>query len=425
MSKQTEPTKAPEADIEQVTKALDEKVSKATGPLIEENSNLKKQVAQLEKDFKELKSRIEVTHVALPEGLKMYKPVKSFTGTDHEKKVTAYKWATWFLSDVMRNAAYTEKAKELGLHKAHSEGVNTAGGVLVPDDLQNSIVDLREQYGVFRRSVRVRPMSRDTQEFPRRTGGLTASFKGEAEALAESTKSWDSVTLTARKLTALAKFSSELNEDAMISIGDDLASEIAYAFENKVDECGFNGTGGSDYGGMYGILPRIKAIVGATTTSAGGVVVAAGNLMSEVTLANFHEMIGVLPQYADTGNVKWYCHRYFFSNVMERLARAAGGVTAMEIRGAMQKSFIGYPVEISQVFPKTDTNSQILCLLGDLTLSSSFGDRRDLRISVSDQVYWANDQFGIKGTSRFDINNHDLGTSTVAGPVVALQALNS
>jgi HK97 family phage major capsid protein len=64
-------------------------------------------------------------------------------------------------------------------------------------------------------------------------------------------------------------------------------------------------------------------------------------------------------------------------------------------------------------------------LFGDLTKSSTFGDRRQTTISVSDQVYWANDQVGIKGTERFDIVNHDIGTATVAGPVVALQGLNS
>jgi HK97 family phage major capsid protein len=136
-------------------------------------------------------------------------------------------------------------------------------------------------------------------------------------------------------------------------------------------------------------------------------------------------VVGNLPNYADTPNTKWICHRYFWWNVMERLARAAGGVTAAEVRGPAARSCLGYPVEISQVFPKTDANSQILCTFGDHTLAATLGDRRETVISISDQAYWANDQIGIKGTERFDINVHDVGTATVAGPVVALQSLNS
>jgi hypothetical protein len=51
--------------------------------------------------------------------------------------------------------------------------------------------------------------------------------------------------------------------------------------------------------------------------------------------------------------------------------------------------------------------------------AADFGDRRQTTISISDQRYWDADQVGIRGTERFDINNHDVGDGTNAGPVVA------
>ncbi len=370
---------------------------------------------------------IEVKPSFLPEGLKLYKSIKNFTGNEEERKLKAYQWGCFILGGVMGLKRYNDKLGEMGIkiEKAQAENVNTAGGVLVPLELDNYIVDLREQYGVFRRNARVTPMTRDVMEFPRRTSGLTASFAAEAAALSESSKAWDSITLTAKKLTALAKMSTELMEDAIINVGDDLAGEIAYAFSNKEDDCGFNGDGSSTYGGIEGAAVKLKRIVGATSTSAGGIVVAAGNLMSEVVVGDIQALIGTLPQYADQGNAKFYCSRYFWWNVLERLERAAGGVSLAEQRSGASKMAFGYPVEIAQVFPKTDTNSQIVCLFGDLTKSSTFGDRRQTTISISDQAYWANDQVGIKGTERFDILNHDVGTATVAGPICGLQALNS
>ena len=48
----------------------------------------------------------------------------------------------------------------------------------------------------------------------------------EGGAGTESSMSWDQVRLTAKKWMVLTKYSNELNEDAVLNIGDDLAFEI-------------------------------------------------------------------------------------------------------------------------------------------------------------------------------------------------------
>jgi HK97 family phage major capsid protein len=406
--------------------SIDVAPAKAETPAVDVDALIKKAVDASAKAAP--LPHIEVKPSFLPENLNLYRSVKNFTGTQEERKLKAYKFGCFILGGVMGMQKYADKCKNMGipLQKAQSEGTNTAGGILVPAELDNFMVDLREMYGVFRSQARVAPMSRDVQEFPRRTGGLTASFKAEAEALAESSKSWDSVTLVTKKLTALAKCSVELAEDAMINIMDDLAGEISYAFTKLEDECGFIGDGSSTYGGIMGLSPKLKALVAATTTSAGGIVIATGNTYAEVVVGDLINLIATLPQYAE-GNAKWYCSRMFHWAVLERLERAAGGVTLGEQRTGAVKTAFGYPVVISQALHASagTATSEVFCLFGDLTKSSTFGDRRQTTISVSDQVYWANDQVGIKGTERFDIVNHDIGTATVAGPVVALQGLNS
>jgi hypothetical protein len=47
-------------------------------------------------------------------------------------------------------------------------------------------------------------MGRDTLNWPRRTGGVTAYFVAETRAPTESQAAWDNVNLTAKKLAALA-----------------------------------------------------------------------------------------------------------------------------------------------------------------------------------------------------------------------------
>lgn len=314
-----------------------------------------------------------------------------------------------------------------------SESGGDMASVLVPEEFGVDLIDLREQYGVARQIFKRRPMSSDTRTDPRRKGGLSAVFVGEGAAGTESTKEWDPVRLTAKKLMVISRYTNELNMDSVISIGDDLAGEISYAFANKEDECAFNGDGTSTYGGITGVRTALAAAAGSpTTTSAGGVIVGSGNLYSELTLADFNLVMGKLPQYAFTPNTRWVASAAVYHGTMEKLALAAGGATANEVvNGVPQFRFLGYPVAISQVMPVTAGNSQVCVLFGDFTQGASFGDRQQDSISFSEhasvggQSLWERDEIGIRGTERFDINVHDVGNATTAGPIVGLQTLNA
>ena len=59
-------------------------------------------------------------------------------------------------------------------------------------------------------------------------------------------------------------------------------------------------------------------------------------------------------------------------------------------------------------------------LFGDIAMAATFGDRRGMTVARSTEYKFAEDQIAIKATERFDINIHDIGDTTNAGPVVAL-----
>lgn len=313
-----------------------------------------------------------------------------------------------------------------------SESGPDFGSVLVREEFGTDLIDLREKYGVVRRIFKRRMMTSDTRTDPRRASGLTAVFVGEGASGTESTKELEQVRLVAKKLMVISRYTSELNMDSVISIGDDLAYEISYAFAEKEDDCGINGDGTSTYGRIQGVRSALSTAAGSpTTTSAGGVIVGAGNAYSELTLANFHSVVGILPEYADTPNTTWLVHRVFWSTVMQRLAFAQGGSTAGELQSGGRYEFLGYPVTISQKMPSTEANSQLCALLGDFTQGATFGDRSTDSIefsteaTVGGQSLWERDEIGIRGKERFDINVHSVGTTSVAGPIVGLQTLNA
>ncbi len=305
--------------------------------------------------------------------------------------------------------------------RAQNEGANSAGGYLVIPEMERSIIDLRESYGTFRRLVGVRPMASDSSTQPVRKTGLTAYWVDEAGQITESEKQWGQVGLVAKKLAALTKMSSEINEDAIISIADDLVQEMAYAFAIAEDAAGWNGDGTSSYGGITGVRTRI--IDGTHTASA--LDAATGHdTFAEYDKSDLEKIEGALPKYA-LRNARWYCSQPFWVNVLRRIATAAGGVTMTEMASGLRvPTYMGWPVEIDQTLPTStgDLSDTAVAFFGDLSLAVKMGERRGITISVSDQRYWENDQIGIKATERVNIVAHSLGDNTTAGPIIALVA---
>jgi len=354
----------------------------------------------------------------------------------------AYRFGMWVLARVSQDmpgrfnfaSAKQFVADQFALRQAsHTTSDQSTGShVLIPEEFGSDLINLRESYGVVRRLFKIRLMSSDTRTDPRRIGGLTPYFVADGQAGTSSTKQWDKVRLTAKNLMVLSAYTNQLSESAVISIGDDLAGEISYAFANKEDECGFNGDGTSTYGHIQGVRHKLQNLDTAGTDSA-GLVIGAGTTWSALTLANFDSVVGLLPEYADTPNAAWVMHRAFYYGVVEKLIQASGGVPAMEVREGRRSVplFKGYPVVFSQVFPSTTAVASVVATLGDYGLGASFGDRGGEQISFSDsatiggQSVFENDEMAIRGVERFDINVHDVGSSSAAGPIVGLQTAAS
>ena len=336
---------------------------------------------------------------------------------------------------VVQQSPALEWCKSNGIEiKVQSEGVPSEGGVLVPVEFERTLIDLREQYGVFRRNVKTVPMGSETKLIPRRTGGLTSYFIGEGAPGTQSSKTWDNIQLVAKKLMTLVTYSTEVGEDAIINMADDLAGEIAYANALKEDQVGFNGAGISTDGGITGVRTKLAGLSGTIANIAGirvQATVSTGTFASAV-MGDFTATVGKLPLYADTPNAKWYVHKTFFSNVMEGLMAAAGGNTWRDLTaGPTGTRFLGYPVEFAQVLPHVWVADTIFALFGDLGLAAKMGDRRQTTLFTDPYSLSANDQIQIRGTERFDVVVHDVGNASataadrVPGPIVAFASAAS
>lgn len=338
----------------------------------------------------------------------------------------AFKAGNFFLASLFGNAKAAEWCRENGVvvQRAMSEGVNSAGGVFVPEEMQNEIIILRNAYGLARRKLKTLPMGRDTITTPKLVSGLTMYYVGEGVAPTASQPVLTNVRLTAKKGSVLTVWSSELDEDAVVNIGDLLTGEIAYAFAKGEDDALFQGDATATYGGITGLR---KIFNDGVASLAGSVDAASGHdTMAEIDATDLASVQGKLPQYVyDRGNPEWYCSQTMWGNVFERLIGASGGVTKDQASGRTIREYNGYPVNITASMlapaaPSTDASDVAMILFGDLNMSATMGDRRGMTVTRSTEYKFAEDQIAIKGTERFDINCHNTGDTTNAGSVVAL-----
>lgn len=340
----------------------------------------------------------------------------SINGRTVSANEQAYAAGQFFLATIYGRNSASDWCKSNGmpLVKAQGEGTDQYGGYLVPELLMNNIIILREEYGVFRQRALVVPMGTDSQNWPRRVGGVTAYHVGENTQITESQANWDNVNLVPKKVATLIRMSTELNEDAIIAVGDYLTNEIAYAFALQEDNDGFNGDGTSTYGGIRGTTWLASNAAGKGGKTGGNYTTSSGTLTS-LAIKDLTGTMGMLPQYA-IKNAEWYMSQQVFYSSVASITAAAGGNRLDVLTQGIEKRLLGFPVVIAQVLntwtPASSVGTgNIQYHFGDLSKAAMMGDRRGVTIMRSDHRYFENDQIGLRGTERFDIVVHDIGVS--------------
>lgn len=303
-----------------------------------------------------------------------------------------------------------------GYGRAQVEGISSAGGFLVPEELMGAIINLVDERGVCRRLMRVLPMSSDVLMIPRRTSGLTGGFFGEATEITSSDFGLDLVQIVAKKVGVLCKVSAELFEDSTADLAMFVADLISEEIARLEDQSLLLGDATSTYGGMTGLRTAL------TSSLAGGVTITNVDTFAEVTAAHLAQIQGTLPTRAHRRNPVWLCSQAAYSNVFLRLGAAQGGASMVEVQNLRTPRWAGYEIVISEDMP-TDTGSldgELMLAFGDFQSAGTLGLRRDMRLQFLDQRYAELDMVAWLATHRFAGVWHELGDASSAGEVVGL-----
>lgn len=342
---------------------------------------------------------------------------------------TAHRCGQWLKAHFGDRQARQWCSDHLGTEYRDMGGqVNSLGGVLVFEEFSNTIIRLVEQFGVSMNVFQRVSMSSDTLLVPKRLTGVTSYWIGENTTITTSDPTATMVQLVAKKIACATKVSNELLADNAISVADWLAQEYATSLSSAIDDAAFNGTGTSSYGGIRGL-----AQIDDGTHTASVHTAASGNTtLASLDIDDYLGALAKLPRYA-IGTAAWYMHPHVYHNSVQRMMLSSGtvgsgtigalsgGNTAANLAQGTPNTFLGLPVVYVVKMDSSVTTGEIAAYVGDLSLAGIMGVKGDMQVASSTDRYFEADQTVFRAVQRLDVNLHSLGSTTEAGPVVALK----
>ena len=334
---------------------------------------------------------------SIPAVPKSHRKLRAF-----ENEEDAYRAGLWFKAAFLNDAEASRLCNDYGILNVATEGVDSAGGYLVPTELSDAIVAIRSRGGVARQLCKIVGMGSDVLNIPKVTAGLTVDYPAEAAAITDSDQTWGVITATATKRAIISKVANELLHDSVINVIDDLAVAIGNAFSTREDAELILGDGTSAFGNVTGII--------STLHTGGTVDMSSGNTaFSDVTLADLNGLVGTMPdKYYGSAEPAWLISRVAWASNIQSLVYAAGGNTLADLASGAAPQLFGFPVYISDSMPVSAV-STFVAFFGNFDAGCLIADRMGIDISVSEEAYWANDITAIKGVTRYDIQVHDVG----------------
>ena len=355
--------------------------------------------------------------VKIPARARATKQLQAYSN-DAEGEKQAYIAGQVVLGGILGRRESQEWLSNHGIQNAMSTNDGLKGGFLVPEEMSSAIIRFRDERGVFPRYARLFPMGSEVAMVNRVIGDVTAYWVGEGSEVTLSDAEIGQAKLVASNLATLTKLSKDIDEEAIVSIGDLITTSAGYAMADKIDQAGFNGDGTSTYGGVKGL---------ANALNAAAIVDAVSGNVSAATLdfADFEKVVGTLPEYGVGTSPRWYMSKAAYWNSARRLMNAAGGNTIETLGGMYEPMFMGYPVTFVQVMSAGAAVSTIVAYFGHLELAATLGTRRGVSFAVSTERYFETRQLGILVDQKVAINVHETGDTVRTRPIVALKTAAS
>lgn len=278
-----------------------------------------------------------------------------------------------------------------------SEGAGDTGGYLVPDVFSNEILKVELEQSVVRNNgARVLNMTGAILRIPALSvynnatgqiyGGASAFWGAENTAITESQPTFDRVNLEPKKLTGYVEDSNELEQDAIVNMGQLLTQMFGEVLAFEEDDAFINGNGVNK---PLGILnaPALVTVSRATTSVVstadvvGMIARFRGNMDRAVFLVNQSTLPSIYKLKDENNNYIWH-----------------PGMNASIADKAMGTLY-GIPLVVTEKCPAVGTTGDII--LADFG-HYLIGDRGGLRVDYSQHFKFQSDQMAYRVIKRVD-----------------------
>lgn len=288
----------------------------------------------------------------------------------------------------------------------------TTTQIPVPTIYVPQITELVFAYGAARQYATVYPLGSGIVKLPRLAAGeddfsyLGVGTAGMSQAVAEKRATAELVTFTPSKAGGLIRIPTELEEDTFIPMGQFLARYIARQFAKLEDATLFVGDGTSTYANILGVGPYCAANTDYLLQLA-----ATKTKPSDATLADFRALRGkvsaaVLANMAANGqtNAAYYLHPSWEAHLVSFNTLGAPLVYKPQ-SGGQPATLDGFPIHwigVSQAYATTAAPATYCAFFGDLTYWY-LGERGQIRVEVSKEVFFATDELAMRALERIDV----------------------
>src|SRR5882672_1569937 len=330
--------------------------------LQDENDELKGHVTKLRKEVLTLAHRTVAPirkHEVVTHDCARYLAAIAYIGAEKHQKLS-------HLNSQNRDMILNKSAEILGMEL---RAALTTTDIPLPTEFQSQVVELVWTYGDFRRNATPFPMGTGTVKLPKLKTSPAFGLIALSGTVTEKSPQIAFVTFSAEKSGGIVRIPSEIDADAIISVGQFVARYGAREMAKWEDTWGFLADGTGTYDSKSGVCKTADTLTFKLQTTAGNS--RPSNLTMEALLVTFNSSATVTPYIAN---------------------------------GPGCPTLDGFPIRWVGVMPVYDSTvhlNQYQAVFGDLSYWY-LGERGSMRIDVSNDIYFATDEVGIRFLERFD-----------------------
>ena len=275
---------------------------------------------------------------------------------------------------------------------------DSAGGFLVPTEMDNSITKKITEVSDIRSIARVRTIAAKSLEIPVRATIPAATYEGEAEAGGDSVSTYENETLTTFRQTFTSPITMDMLMDAAFNMESEIMQDASEAF--ALGE-GINFVNGVGHKTPKGFLQDAR--IGGLTSTASGSIEA-----DDVILISGELKTGYSPTYVFNRRTLAFL----------RTLKATDGNFLWQpgLNGVVANTINGFPYLIAEAMPDIASNSKSIAF-GDFLRGYTIVDRTGLSV--------VRDEFTLKKQAiiEFTLNRWNTGQVTLPEAIKVITTL--